>query len=74
MFTYFVINSILVVLGGAFLLLGLACAWVSLGSYKRAADKFGIWFGIGVMVLGIGLWYISGSIYPEGYDPALLGE
>lgn len=74
MLIYYTINTLLIVVGGVFFMGGGACTWVSLGNYKAAKDWFGIWLGVFFMVLAIGLWYLAGSYFPDGFRFALLGE
>ena len=64
MFWYYVINIILVVFGGCLGMFGLICTWISVGNHRIARDNFGILVGIFCMVLAIGCWWISGSVYP----------
>ena len=74
MLAYYSINTALVIVGFILIVLGGAAAYVSLGNHKVAKDWFGIWGGLIAVVVGIFLWWLTGSVHPEGFRFSLVGE
>ena len=73
MLAYYSINTALVIVGFILIVLGGSTAYVSLGNHKVAKDWFGIWGGLIAVVVGIFLWWLTGSVYPEGFRFDLVG-
>ena len=73
MIAFYLLNTLLVVVGGIFFMIGGVASWVSLGEYQSSKDWFGLCVGTFLMVVAIGLFYIAGSWYPSDFIISLVG-
>lgn len=74
MILYYLINIALVVVGGVFFMAGGIVSYVSISQEKKEWYIKKFWLGIVVMVAGILLWWLAGSVYMGTFKFPLLGE